>query len=61
MAWKPTIHRPAGAKSAAEVKRELDRERPSAARRGYGGRWRKARARFLAEHPTCARCILEAG
>jgi 5-methylcytosine-specific restriction enzyme A len=59
MPRKPTIHRPAGAKSSAEVKRELDRERPSAARRGYDGRWRKARAQFLAGHPTCARCILE--
>ena len=44
MPWKPTVHRPAGAKSAAEVKRELDRQRPSAARRGYDGRWRRARS-----------------
>ena len=33
---KPPVHRPAGVQSAAEVKRELDRQRPSAARRGYG-------------------------
>jgi 5-methylcytosine-specific restriction enzyme A len=59
MAWKPTVHRPAGAKSSAEVKRALDRERPSAARRGYDGRWRKARAEFLAEHPLCAHCLAE--
>jgi hypothetical protein len=32
MPWKPTVHRPAGVKSSAEVKRELDRQRPSAAR-----------------------------
>jgi 5-methylcytosine-specific restriction enzyme A len=38
------------------VKRALDRERPSAARRGYGSRWRRARAAFLAQHPLCATC-----
>ena len=38
------------------MKRELDRERPSAARRGYGPRWRRARAAFLAQHPLCAAC-----
>jgi 5-methylcytosine-specific restriction enzyme A len=43
-------------RSAAEVKRELDRQRPSAARRGYGPRWRRARAAFLVQHPLCAAC-----
>jgi 5-methylcytosine-specific restriction enzyme A len=56
MPWKPTIHRPAGAQPSSEVGRALDRLRPSAARRGYSGRWRKARARYLAEHPLCASC-----
>jgi 5-methylcytosine-specific restriction protein A len=56
---KPPVHRPAGVRSAAEVKRELDRERASAARRGYGRRWRKARAAFLASHPLCAACQAE--
>jgi 5-methylcytosine-specific restriction enzyme A len=56
MPVKPLVHRPLGAKSAAEVKRELDRRRPSAARRGYGPRWRRARAAFLARHPLCAAC-----
>ena len=59
MPWKPTIHRPAGTKSSAEVKLELDRERPSAARQGYDGRWRKARAQYLAEHPWCTHCLAE--
>ena len=59
MPWKPTVHRPAGAKSSAEVKRELDRQRPSAARRGYDGRWRRARSRYLAGHPWCVRCLVE--
>jgi 5-methylcytosine-specific restriction enzyme A len=53
---KPPVHRPAGMRSAAEVKRELDRQRPSAARRGYGPRWRRARAAFLARHPLCVAC-----
>ncbi len=30
--------------------------RPSAARRGYGEAWRKARAGYLASHPRCAVC-----
>jgi 5-methylcytosine-specific restriction enzyme A len=53
---KPPVHRPPGAKSAATVKRALDGQRPSAARRGYGPRWRRARAAFLAQHPLCAAC-----
>jgi 5-methylcytosine-specific restriction protein A len=53
---KPPLHRPTGIRSAAEVKRELDRQRPSAARRGYGPRWRRARQAFLAHHPLCVQC-----
>ena len=30
--------------------------RPTAAKRGYGARWRVIRARFLAAHPTCEDC-----
>jgi 5-methylcytosine-specific restriction enzyme A len=53
---KPPVHRPPGAKSAAALKAELDRQRPSAARRGYGPRWRRARAAYLARHPLCVPC-----
>ena len=53
---KPPMHRPPGAKSATEVKRALDRQRSSAARRGYGPRWRRARLTHLARHPLCAGC-----
>jgi 5-methylcytosine-specific restriction enzyme A len=56
---KPPVHRPVGIKSAREVKRVLDRQRPSAARRGYGPRWRRARAAFLARHPLCAACRVQ--
>jgi 5-methylcytosine-specific restriction enzyme A len=53
---KPPVHRPLRAKSAAELKRALDHARPSAARRGYGPRWRRARAAYLARHPLCVLC-----
>jgi 5-methylcytosine-specific restriction protein A len=53
---KPPMHRPVGTCSAEAVKRALDRQRPSAARRGYGSRWRRARTAFLAQHPLCADC-----
>jgi 5-methylcytosine-specific restriction protein A len=56
---KPVLHRPPGFISATKVKQELDRQRPSAARRGYGRRWRKARAAFLAAHPLCAACWMQ--
>jgi len=59
MPTRPPVHRPPGWRSAAEVRRELDRQRPSAARRGYGPRWRRARAAFLALHPLCASCQAE--
>ena len=28
----------------------------NAAERGYGGKWRNARARFLRKHPLCVKC-----
>ena len=31
-------------------------ERPSAAQRGYGSRWQKRRAAFIASHPLCIEC-----
>lgn len=40
-----------GARCGAHVARR--EERPSAARRGYGARWRRVRAMFLAAHPIC--------
>ena len=56
MPSKPPVHRPLGAKRAAAVKAALDRQRPSAAARGYGARWRRARAAYLACHPLCRHC-----
>ncbi|WP_312072141.1 HNH endonuclease signature motif containing protein [Anaerotignum propionicum] len=31
-------------------------DRLSASKRGYDSRWRKARARFLKDHPLCVKC-----
>ncbi|PZM62604.1 HNH endonuclease [Paenibacillus dendritiformis] len=33
-----------------------DQHRESASKRGYDHRWRKARIRFLREHPLCKQC-----
>jgi 5-methylcytosine-specific restriction protein A len=56
---KPSVHRPRKAKDAAQVKAELDRARPSAARRGYDFRWRRARRSYLARHPLCVVCLVQ--
>nr|DAF38975.1 MAG TPA: HNH endonuclease [Caudoviricetes sp.]DAJ57254.1 MAG TPA: HNH endonuclease [Caudoviricetes sp.] len=37
-------------------KRSKDYNRGTAAQRGYGHKWRKARELFLNKHPICARC-----
>ena len=34
----------------------LPDDRPSAAARGYGWRWQRAREGYLAKHPWCAAC-----
>ena len=31
-------------------------DRPSSSAQGYGGDWRRLRARFLTYHPTCEEC-----
>lgn len=36
--------------------RSMDRERGTAAKRGYDTRWRLARIRFLRAHPLCVEC-----
>jgi 5-methylcytosine-specific restriction protein A len=37
--------------------RRYDRERGTAAQRGYDSRWRKARLMFLRKHPLCVDCM----
>lgn len=43
----------------AEVvqQKEYDRQRGTAAQRGYDGKWQQARKGFLAKHPLCAECL----
>lgn len=42
-----------------QARRQHDQQRGSSAERGYGARWQRARARFLAEHPLCVLCLRE--
>ena len=43
-------------KHKQQERKRHDRERPTAAQRGYGSRWRKARATYLRQHPLCVEC-----
>lgn len=43
-------------KRDAERKARHDQHRPSASARGYGGKWREARAQYLKAHPHCVMC-----
>jgi len=42
-----------------EEHQRYDRERGTAAQRGYDSRWRKARIGFLRKHPLCVHCERE--
>jgi 5-methylcytosine-specific restriction enzyme A len=43
-------------KHKRRIQHEYESRRGSAASRGYGSRWRKARERYLREHPFCIKC-----
>ena len=43
-------------KHLRSTRKQQDERRGSAASRGYGARWRKARASYLGLHPLCAEC-----
>ena len=51
---RPPIHRPQKVSGQIYVPPCLQRK--TSAERGYGARWQKARAGFLAKHPLCAEC-----
>ncbi len=57
------VHKAKG--EARDAKAKSDREqyrqsrKGSSSERGYGYRWQKLRARFLAQHPVCAECLKE--
>lgn len=44
---------PRGQARCASHEGKRDRERGTAAQRGYGPRWKRYRAWYLREHPTC--------
>lgn len=52
----PPTFRPSAAPSKVERRREHDQRRGSSAERGYGSKWRKARAEFLHANPLCVMC-----
>jgi 5-methylcytosine-specific restriction protein A len=56
MAHAPREYRPAFQASRAERNAECDQRRGSSASRGYGSKWRLARAGYLAHHPLCVEC-----
>jgi len=43
-------------KHAKTEQRQYDRQRGSAAKRGYDGKWRRYRAAYLARNPVCVHC-----
>ena len=53
MPSRPPIYRPAHVPTREEAQAAYGQFRGSAASRGYGHRWRQARAAFLASHPAC--------
>ena len=52
MPWSPATH---GQRLKQQRGRAKD-TRPSAAKRGYGRRWRKRSKQFLQTHPLCKQC-----
>jgi 5-methylcytosine-specific restriction protein A len=59
MPTRPPLHRPTYAPSPppTQSREAYDRQRGSAASRGYDHRWRKFRASVLASNPLCADCL----
>lgn len=43
-------------RSKARRSRAYDRERGTAAQRGYGAEWARNRRRYLQQHPLCVEC-----
>jgi 5-methylcytosine-specific restriction enzyme A len=42
-----------------KVEMEYNKKRGSASKQAYGVQWRRARKRYLAEHPLCVMCLKE--
>lgn len=52
----PNLTRERYCESHKSLAYKYDQTRGTAAQRGYGARWRKARSHFLMQHPICDRC-----
>lgn len=50
-------HRDREQQEQRERDRQRTRQQGSAAKRGYGRAWQKAREGFLAKHPLCVQCL----
>jgi 5-methylcytosine-specific restriction protein A len=46
-----------GAPRCPDHRRKREKERGTAAERGYDARWRKARLEYLKRHPLCVLCL----
>jgi 5-methylcytosine-specific restriction enzyme A len=46
-------------KHAKQKRRDSDERRGTAAERGYGSRWQKARVTYLVRNPLCVECKAE--
>lgn len=46
-----------GSRELSESRKRHDAKRGTAHQRGYTGKWQKARAAYLAEHPLCCECM----
>ena len=61
MPHRPPVHnarvRDRAAALVVPVRPKCHESRGSAASRGYGRKWREARAGFLAKHPLCVHCL----
>ena len=57
MPTRPPVHRPSYLPPAGQRQRAAERDRGSAASRGYGSDWRRVRALVLAEEPLCRFCL----
>ncbi|MGJ0506169.1 MAG: HNH endonuclease [Methylocystis sp.] len=56
----PAFTGPRCPQCARRTRAEADALRPNAAARGYGPKWRAARAAFLRDHPICVECGAQA-
>jgi 5-methylcytosine-specific restriction enzyme A len=58
MAKRPKLHKPTYTGTTTKRQR-YDEGRGTASERGYGSRWQKARAIWLANNPLCVQCKAE--